>query len=199
MATRANATVKPRGLPHVWINDRQRRKSTSNTWVQSDGLAVHIVHPDGRARPDWEFATEPKAFPHEEVSLPEDPAIASLSNHGALTLEELASRICPAHRMSPDRLRSPSHARDLTSVRVNFITQAINLRIAMLNGLARFPHRDPSALTKLLVRYRPPPHADPYVICHVRYLDLIAEDRSDCCRRQEVPSGAARLGRSNRE
>jgi hypothetical protein len=128
---------------------------------QSDGLTAHIVHSDGRARPDWEFATEPKALPLEEVSLPEDPAIASLSNHGALTLEGLASRICPAHRMSPDRRRSPSRARDLTSVRVDFITQAINLRIATLTELARFLHRDPSALTKLLARHRPPSHTDP--------------------------------------
>jgi hypothetical protein len=60
---------------------------------QSDGLAAHIVHPDGRARPNWEYATEPEALPLEEVSLPEDPEITSLSNHGALTLEELASRI----------------------------------------------------------------------------------------------------------
>jgi hypothetical protein len=63
--------------------------------------------------------------------------------------------------MSPDRLRSPSRARDLTSVRVDFITQAINLRIATLTELARFLHRDPSALTKLLARHRPPSHANP--------------------------------------
>src|ERR1700730_6381825 len=67
---------------------------------------------------------EPKALPLEEVSPPKDPAIASLRNHGALTLEELASLICPAYRISLDRLRSLSRARDLTSVRVDFITQA---------------------------------------------------------------------------
>jgi hypothetical protein len=43
--------------------------------------------------PTREYATEPEALPLEEVSLPEDPEITSLSNHGALTLEELASRI----------------------------------------------------------------------------------------------------------
>jgi putative transposase len=124
-------------------------------------LSQDTTDPDGQGRPDWEFVTEPKALPLEEVSLPQDPAIASLRNHGALTLEELASRICPAHRTSPDRLRSPSRARDLTSVRVDFITQAINLRIATLTELARFLHRDPSALTKLLARHRPPSHTDP--------------------------------------
>ena len=116
---------------------------------------------DRQGRPDWEFATEPKALPPEEVSLPKDPAIASLRNHGAPTLEELASRICPAHHISPDRLRSPSRARDLTSVRVDFITQAMSLRIATLTELARFLHRDPSALTKLPARHRAPSHTDP--------------------------------------
>ena len=111
--------------------------------------------------PTREYATEPEALPLEEVSLPEDPAIASLSNHGALTLEELASRIFPAHRTSPDRLRSPSRARDLSSVRLDFVTQAINLRIARLTELACFLHRDPSALTKLLARHRSPSYADP--------------------------------------
>jgi hypothetical protein len=81
------------------------RSQPATRGFQSDGLAAHIVHPDGRARPDWEFASEPKALPLEEAPLPEDPATASLSNHGALTLEELASRICPAHCMSP---RSPA-------------------------------------------------------------------------------------------
>jgi hypothetical protein len=124
-------------------------------------ISLDAADPDGRARPDWEFATEPKALPLGEVSLPKDPAMASLRNHGALSLEELANRICPAHHISPDRLRSPSRARDLTSVRVDFITQAINLRIATLTELARFLHRDPSALTKPLARHRPPSHTDP--------------------------------------
>jgi len=37
----------------------------------------------------------------------------------------------------------------------------MSLRIATLAELARFLHRDPSALTKLLARHRPPPHTDP--------------------------------------
>jgi hypothetical protein len=76
-------------------------------------LSQDAAEPGGRARPDWEFAAEPKTLPFEEMSLPQDLAIASLHNHSTLTLEELASRICPAHRISPDRLRSPSRARDL--------------------------------------------------------------------------------------
>jgi hypothetical protein len=42
----------------------------------------------------------------------------------------------------------------LTSIRVDFTTQAINLRIATLCELVRFLHRDPPALTKLTVRHR---------------------------------------------
>jgi hypothetical protein len=43
---------------------------------------------------------------------------------------------------------------------VDFIIQAIDLRIATLIELARFLNRDPFALTKLLARQRPPPHID---------------------------------------
>jgi len=116
----------------------------------------HAAEPNAQAFADWEFATEPEALALEEASLPHKPAKASPRQHGALTLEELATRICPAHRISLDRLRSPSRARELTSIRVDFITQAINLRIATLSELARFLHRDPSALTKLIARHRPP-------------------------------------------
>ena len=56
-------------------------------------LSQDAADPDGRTRPDWEFATEPKTLSLEEVSLPKDPTIASLRNHSAMTLEELASRI----------------------------------------------------------------------------------------------------------
>ena len=58
-------------------------------------LSQGAAGPDGRARPDWEFATEPKALPLEEVSLPKDPAIASLRNHGALT------KLLARHRPPP--------------------------------------------------------------------------------------------------
>ena len=47
IATRENAAVKPRGLPHThtWIDDRQRRRSTSNTWVSE--RRVVILDTDG--------------------------------------------------------------------------------------------------------------------------------------------------------
>jgi putative transposase len=124
-------------------------------------IGQYTVNHDEQAHSDWEFATEPKPLALEEASLPGNPATLSLRQRSALTLEDLAGRICPAHNISLDRLRSPSRARDLTSVRVDFIIQAIDLRIATLAELARFLHRDPSALTKLLARHRPPTVTDP--------------------------------------
>jgi hypothetical protein len=56
----------------------------------------------------------------------QDLEIASLRNHGAPTLEELTSRICPRTASASIACGFPSRARDLTSVRVDFITQAIN-------------------------------------------------------------------------
>jgi hypothetical protein len=47
-------------------------------------------------------------------------------------------------------LCSLSRARELTPIRLDFISQAIDLRIATLADLARFLHRDPSALSQLL-------------------------------------------------
>ena len=76
-----------------------------------------------------------------------------------LTLEQLGERICQQHHISLERLRSLSRARDLTSIRVRFITQAVELRIATLSEIARFLHRDPSALTKLLARHKTRPAA----------------------------------------
>ena len=54
------------------------------------------------------------------------------------------------------RLRSLSRARELTPIRVEFITHAVELCGATLSEIARFLHRDPSALSKLLARYKAP-------------------------------------------
>ena len=69
-----------------------------------------------------------------------------------LTLEQLGDRICRQHGITVDRMRSPSRARQLTPIREEFITQAVDRRIATLSEVARFLHRDPSALSKLLAR-----------------------------------------------
>jgi putative transposase len=68
-------------------------------------------------------------------------------------LRELGERICLEHQVSLDRLCSLSRARELTLIRLDFISQAIDLRIATLADLARFLHRDPSALSQLLERH----------------------------------------------
>jgi hypothetical protein len=75
--------------------------------------------------------------------------------------QELAERICHEHHIGIERLRSLSRARELTPTRLDFITQAINLRMATLAELARFLHRDPSALTKLLARHPHPSQTRP--------------------------------------
>jgi hypothetical protein len=51
-------------------------------------------------------------------------------------------------------LRSPSRARALSAVRVEFANQAIAQRIATLSEVARFLHRAPSSVTHLLERHR---------------------------------------------
>jgi hypothetical protein len=78
-----------------------------------------------------------------------------------MTLEEFADRVCHDHHISMDRLRSPSRQRELTPIRLAFITQAVDLRIATLAELARFLHRDPSALTKILSRHARSSQIDP--------------------------------------
>jgi hypothetical protein len=54
--------------------------------------------------------------------------------------------------VSIDSIRSSSCARKLTPIRLNLLQQALDLRIATLSDVARFLHRDPSALSKLLNR-----------------------------------------------
>lgn len=69
-----------------------------------------------------------------------------------LTLEELAESICSQHRVSLQLLRSPSRARDLADLRALLTTRAIEEHIATLSEVARYLHRDPCSLTKLLAR-----------------------------------------------
>jgi hypothetical protein len=72
-----------------------------------------------------------------------------------LTLEQLAIELCQCHNINIDLLRSPSRARHLTVIRISLVHQAIERRIATSAEVARFLHRDASALTKLLARYPP--------------------------------------------
>lgn len=76
---------------------------------------------------------------------------------GALTLDQLAEVFCKEHNISVELLRSLSRARHLTPIRIALATQAVEQRIATHCEVARFLHRDPSALTKLLLRH---PHKE---------------------------------------
>jgi putative transposase len=71
-----------------------------------------------------------------------------------LSLDQLAERVCEEHGITSATLRSVSRTRHLTPARIRFATQAVDLRIATLAEVARFLHRDPSALTKLLARHK---------------------------------------------
>jgi putative transposase len=101
----------------------------------------------------------------EEQSHPDDPRIlgtdafiasiplAPYKPRSHLTLDQLAASICHQHSISLQLLRSPSRARRLARLRVMLATQAVEQHIATLAHVARFLHRDPSALTKLLARH----------------------------------------------
>lgn len=74
-----------------------------------------------------------------------------------LTLDQLAEALCKEYNISIELLRSPSRARHLTPIRIALATRAVNRRIATLCEVAIFLHRDPSAITKLLLRH---PHKE---------------------------------------
>jgi hypothetical protein len=73
-----------------------------------------------------------------------------------LTLEQLAQRVCSEHQLTVELLRSPSRARRLTAIRIDLTSRAIEQRIATLCEVARFLHRDPSSLGKMMARHTPP-------------------------------------------
>jgi len=71
-----------------------------------------------------------------------------------MTLDELAESVCTQNKIECGILRSPVRARRLTSIRVDFSMQAIQLRIATLSEIARFLNRDPSSIAKLMARHK---------------------------------------------
>jgi hypothetical protein len=101
----------------------------------------------------------------DQESHPDDPRILGADSfinnipfvpyrpRSPLTLEQFVESICAQHSISPELLRSPSRARHLVPIRILLTTQAIEQRIATLCDVARYLHRDPSSLTKLLARH----------------------------------------------
>jgi len=72
-----------------------------------------------------------------------------------LTLEQLAQRVCSERQLTVELLRSASRARRLTAIRIDFASRAIEQGIATLCEVARFLHRDPSSLGKMMARHTP--------------------------------------------
>lgn len=105
------------------------------------------------------------AHPLDRRVLGGDSFIASIPSapfkpRSLRTLEELAHSVCTEHGISVELLRSPSRARSLSAARIALVTTAIEQRIATCSEVARFLHRGPTALSKLLARHagkRPPP------------------------------------------
>jgi hypothetical protein len=71
----------------------------------------------------------------------------------SLTLDQLAEAICADHSIPVALLRSPSRARCLAKPRLELAIQAVEKHVATLADVARFLHRDPSTLTKLVARH----------------------------------------------
>jgi REP-associated tyrosine transposase len=100
----------------------------------------------------------------DDESHPEDPRILGTDrfissirpipyrSRSSATLEQFANALCRQHGITVQYLQSPSRSRKLTPVRVALATQAVERRLATLSDIARFLHRDPSALTRLLAR-----------------------------------------------
>lgn len=81
--------------------------------------------------------------------------LASPKPHSAQTLQQLAESICTDNGISVELVRSPSRIRSLASIRAAICAQAIERHTATLSEVARFLHRDPSALMRLVGRRSP--------------------------------------------
>lgn len=151
-----------------WSSHRAYLGLQSIPWLTTDfGLAMLSSHP-ARARgayrrfmraasdeDDRDLADACDAGDSRFLATPEfvkSVRPPSVSPRSGLTLDELAQALCGDYGITVDRLRSLSRARALTPARAALADQAVEQRIATLSEVARFLHRDPSALTKLLAR-----------------------------------------------
>jgi putative transposase len=136
------------GLSLFAADDQQARLSYAKFVRDPDSGADHSLKSEPGAAVDMK-GQKNSALPGKLAT----PAYRPHRSVNLSALRELGERICLEHQVSLDRLCSLSRARKLTPVRLDFISQAINLRIATLADLARFLHRDPSALSQLLERH----------------------------------------------
>ena len=162
---KAHIVVDPAHYP--WSSHRAYLGIQSAPWLTTDfGLSLFSTDPV-RARnlyrrfmasPSDDDVSESNTHPKDPRVLGTDEFLNRISaplyqRKSALSLEQLATRLCQSHNITVELLRSLSRARSLTAIHIQFARDAIQLRIATLSDVARFLHRDPSALTKLLARY----------------------------------------------
>jgi len=153
---------------YLWSSHRAYLGTQILPWVTTDfGLSLFSTDPEKARHLYARFISEPNA--ENDVSTAsqtvsgdqqilsdrkqaEEISMTPCGSRTRLTLEQLGELICQKHHIGLERLRSLSRARELTPIRVEFITHAIELCGTTLCEIACFLHRDPSALTKLLAR-----------------------------------------------
>ena len=98
------------------------------------------LHPDdSRVLGTDQFVSNIRFVPH----VPPSP----------LTVGQLAEEVCGEHGTTVTLLRSSLRARSISSIRVEFTRRALTQHVATLCEVARFLHRNPSSLSRLLRRH----------------------------------------------
>lgn len=165
---KAHLVADPADFP--WSSHRAFLGTVSMPWVTTDfGLSL-FSNDLAQARRSYKQFIQAKAEVNEEdlareahsddsrvlgtdeflSTLPDEPG----NPRSTLTLQQLAESLCQDRGVSVEVLRSPSRARALSAVRIGLTKQAIAQRVATLSEVARFLHRAPSSLTRLLERHR---------------------------------------------
>lgn len=163
------ANIVADAADYPWSSHRAYLGIESVPWLTVD-FGLSLFSPDSvRARDAYkQFFMRCTDNDDEEFALishPEDSRvlgtddfinaipIAPYSARSTITLGELAESVCIQHSISLELLRSPSRARHLAPIRTTLARQAIEKRVSTLCEVARFLHREPSSLSKLLVRH----------------------------------------------
>ena len=123
--------------------DLDQARSAYRHFIIEDG---EDIDPDNEAHPKDRRILGLDTFINQIPFLPFRP-------RSSLTLDQLAAQICDQHGIGVDLLRSRSSARALTSIRLQLLHAATELRIATLTDVARFLNRDPSTLSKLAAKH----------------------------------------------
>lgn len=164
---KANLVADPADYP--WSSHRAYLGTESIPWLCVDfGLSLFSTDCI-RARDAYRRFVMCRAGSDDEnlaaVSHPEDSRILGTDDfinaipivpfkaRSPLTLEQLAESLCRQHSISIELLRSPSRSRQLAPIRSMLARRAVDQRVSTLSEVARFLHREPSSVTKLLARH----------------------------------------------